>query len=167
MTAFLHALPRIVGGRSILSALLAASLAFAPTSVDARTETASQSARTFSHLRTRSLEYRLNWGVRAIRADRAYRKGATGKGVTIALLDTGIDGGPADLLANVSDRSIDVVRGSPRPSDDRRPRPADRKPARRPAGRQRRDGRRLRRNDPVHPGRCGWFLRRAVPDPGA
>ncbi|QAY75766.1 S8 family peptidase [Sphingosinicella sp. BN140058] len=108
MIASMQALARVAGDRFLIPTLLSLAL-LTPLAAEARTRPASESAKTFTQLRSRSLEYRMNWGVRAIRADRAYLAGATGKGVTIALLDTGVGGGPADLLANVSDRSVDMV----------------------------------------------------------
>ncbi|AUW57286.1 hypothetical protein C1T17_03450 [Sphingobium sp. SCG-1] len=54
-----------------------------------------------------SLEYRLSWGAGAVRADRAYRAGATGNGVVVAMIDTGL-GGP-NLFAHLSPASTDLV----------------------------------------------------------
>lgn len=59
--------------------------------------------------RLRSLEYRLNPALSIIGADRAYAKGATGSGVTIAVIDTGISGARPDLRPNLSPRSIDLI----------------------------------------------------------
>lgn len=56
-----------------------------------------------------SLEYRLSWGVKAVRATGAYRKGATGKGVVVAMIDTGIGPASAQLFSEVSPHSIDLV----------------------------------------------------------
>jgi subtilisin family serine protease len=60
--------------------------------------------------RQSSLEYRLSWGLGAIRADRAYAGGATGKGVTVAIVDTGVNGARQDVLTNLSPHSIDLVK---------------------------------------------------------
>ncbi len=57
-----------------------------------------------------SLEYRLSWGIGAIRADRAYAAGATGAGVTVALIDTGLSSTAAQLLGHVSPYSTDLVK---------------------------------------------------------
>lgn len=60
--------------------------------------------------RLHSLEYRLNPALSLLGADRAYAKGATGKGVAIAVIDTGVSRAPPDLLPNVSPRSVDLIR---------------------------------------------------------
>jgi subtilisin family serine protease len=57
----------------------------------------------------RSLEYRLSWGVGAINADSAYAKGATGSGVIVAMIDTGLGGTPAALFTHVSPDSVDLA----------------------------------------------------------
>jgi subtilisin family serine protease len=56
-----------------------------------------------------SIEYKLSWGVQASRADRAYSKGATGSGVVVATIDTGIDAGSAPQFGHLSPASIDLV----------------------------------------------------------
>ncbi|MDX3909945.1 MAG: S8 family peptidase [Sphingobium sp.] len=58
--------------------------------------------------RLNSLEYRLSWGAGAVRADGAYRKGATGAGVTVAMIDTGLELS-SGLFAHLSPASIDLV----------------------------------------------------------
>jgi subtilisin family serine protease len=63
-----------------------------------------------------SIEYRLSWGVEASRADRAYRKGATGRGVVVAMIDTGLEPASAGLFTDLSPASIDLV--SDRREDD-------------------------------------------------
>ncbi|MGK2284785.1 S8 family peptidase [Pedomonas sp. V897] len=54
-------------------------------------------------------EFHRNWGLMAIRATAAYEAGATGRGVTIAIIDTGIETAPPDVLRNVSPDSIDLI----------------------------------------------------------
>lgn len=56
----------------------------------------------------RSLEYRLSWGLGEIGAQRAYRKGNTGSGVTVAMIDTGLQGA-SSLFARLSPASTDLV----------------------------------------------------------
>lgn len=53
-------------------------------------------------------EYRRNWGLRAIHAAAAYEAGATGRGIRIAIIDTGIETAPPDVLRNISPLSIDL-----------------------------------------------------------
>ncbi len=53
--------------------------------------------------------YRMSWGVRAIGADRLHRLGLTGKGVTIAVIDSGLGPDTAGLARNLSNASIDIV----------------------------------------------------------
>jgi subtilisin family serine protease len=57
--------------------------------------------------RATSPEYLRSWGVRAVGADAAYRAGVTGRGVTIALIDTGVPAGAHDLA--VSRSSVDLI----------------------------------------------------------
>jgi subtilisin family serine protease len=56
-----------------------------------------------------SVEYRLSWGVEASRASRAYSKGATGNGVVVAMIDTGLDAASARLFRNLATASTDLV----------------------------------------------------------
>ena len=56
-----------------------------------------------------SVEYRLSWGVETSRASRAYSKGATGNGVVVAMIDTGLDAASARLFRNLSTASTDLV----------------------------------------------------------
>lgn len=67
-----------------------------------------------------SVEARLSWGVDASRAARAYRLGATGAGVVIAMIDTGLDPASAALFRHVSPDSIDLVPGRVADTGDRR-----------------------------------------------
>ena len=56
-----------------------------------------------------SLEYRLSWGIEAVNAARVYSKGVSGDEVTVALIDTGIAGVPANLFTKVSPHSVDLL----------------------------------------------------------
>jgi subtilisin family serine protease len=56
-----------------------------------------------------SLPYLLSWGVGASRADSAYRKGAAGQGVVVAMIDTGVDDSSAKMFRNLSAASTDLV----------------------------------------------------------
>jgi subtilisin family serine protease len=58
-----------------------------------------------------SRAYRLSWGVRAIGADRLHVLGITGKGVTVAVIDSGLGKDAAALAQNISNASIDIVPG--------------------------------------------------------
>jgi subtilisin family serine protease len=53
--------------------------------------------------------YRLSWGVRAIGADRLHQAGITGKGVTVAVIDSGLGADAAGLAKNLSNASIDII----------------------------------------------------------
>jgi subtilisin family serine protease len=53
--------------------------------------------------------YSLSWGVRAIGADRLHHLGVTGKGVTVALIDSGLGPDAAGLSRNLSNASIDII----------------------------------------------------------
>ena len=58
-----------------------------------------------------SQEFQRNWGVADSRAYAAWEAGATGKGVTVAVVDTGIDINHPDLAVNISSASTDIVAG--------------------------------------------------------
>jgi subtilisin family serine protease len=85
-------------GSALLSALLSLSLCAGPAL-----------AATNNQPRRHSLEYGLSWGVAASRATPAYRKGATGGGVVVAMIDTGLGTTPAEMFDNVSPASTDLV----------------------------------------------------------
>lgn len=70
--------------------------------------------------RRRSTEYGLSWGVAASRADLAYRRGATGSGVVVAMIDTGVGATPARLFDHVSAASTDLVSDRRTDGGDRR-----------------------------------------------
>lgn len=53
--------------------------------------------------------YRLSWGVRAIGADRLHQAGFTGKGVTVAVIDSGLGPDAAGLAKSLSNASIDII----------------------------------------------------------
>ena len=53
--------------------------------------------------------YRLSWGVRAIGADRLHALGLTGRGVTIAVIDSGLGAAAAGLEKNLSNASVDIL----------------------------------------------------------
>src|SRR5690606_22423290 len=55
-------------------------------------------------------EYRLSWGLAAVNAEPAYRAGATGRGVTVALIDCGLDDAQPELARNVR-ASMDLFAG--------------------------------------------------------
>lgn len=56
-----------------------------------------------------STEYLRNYGLAAMHTDAAYAAGASGSGITVAVLDSGVDHTQVDLAANVSSASIDAV----------------------------------------------------------
>jgi subtilisin family serine protease len=53
--------------------------------------------------------YRLSWGVRAIGADKLHALGVTGKGVTVAVIDSGLGPDATALSKNLSNASVDIV----------------------------------------------------------
>jgi subtilisin family serine protease len=59
----------------------------------------------------RSVEYGLSWGVSASHADRAYSKGVTGRGVTVAMIDTGVGSAATQLFGHLAPASVDLVPG--------------------------------------------------------
>lgn len=54
-------------------------------------------------------EFRRNWGLKATGAAAAYAMGATGRGIKVAIIDTGMEGASEDVLRNVSPNSIDLI----------------------------------------------------------
>lgn len=59
----------------------------------------------------RSGEYRRSWGLSVIDAYPAYAAGFTGRGVTIALIDVGMEGAQPEVRAALSDQSTDLLTG--------------------------------------------------------
>ncbi len=57
----------------------------------------------------RSGEYQRSWGLSVIEAYPAYSAGFTGRGVTIALIDVGLEGAQPEVRAALSDQSTDLV----------------------------------------------------------
>lgn len=55
-----------------------------------------------------SSEFQRSYGLGAIHADAAYQQGATGAGITVAVVDSGVNHTQADLATNVSALSTDV-----------------------------------------------------------
>jgi subtilisin family serine protease len=64
-------------------------------------------------------EYRKSWGLHAIGAPAAYAAGLSGKGVTVAVVDCGLEGARRDVRRNVSDRSTDIIGERTLPVADR------------------------------------------------
>jgi subtilisin family serine protease len=56
-----------------------------------------------------SFEYRMSWGLQSIEADRAYARGITGAGVTVAMIDTGVAAQRSAGLGNLSPLSTDLI----------------------------------------------------------
>ena len=67
---------------------------------------------------TGSLEFKKNDGLDIINAEAAYQRGATGAGVNVAVIDTGVDADHPDLANNISDDSIDIATGGSVVTDD-------------------------------------------------
>src|SRR5438874_2505861 len=55
-----------------------------------------------------SLEYKISWGLIAVNAEPAFRKGASGRGVTIALIDCGVEQSDPEFVVNLSSDSVDL-----------------------------------------------------------
>jgi hypothetical protein len=58
-------------------------------------------------------EYRQNWGLGAVSAISAYNAGFTGKGIRVAVVDTGIDVNNTELKANIDPASTNIVTNNP------------------------------------------------------
>jgi subtilisin family serine protease len=63
-------------------------------------------------------EYNASWGLGAIGASSAYAHGATGAGVPVGIVDTGIDRNHPEFAARLHPDSIDIVTGSAATLDD-------------------------------------------------
>jgi hypothetical protein len=63
-------------------------------------------------------EYRANFGLGALGTSSAYAAGATGRGVKVAVVDTGIDVDHPELAAQIAAASTDIVSGDPQMVDD-------------------------------------------------
>jgi subtilisin family serine protease len=96
---------------AVLALTIAQSLAiFEPSfAADRVARTAPPKPRKVPRPRSNSLEYRLSWGLGAIRADRAYARGLDGRGITVAMIDTGMTAASMGLFPNASPDSIDLV----------------------------------------------------------
>ena len=70
---------------------------------------APQSAAAPARPNINSDEWRRSWGLEAIHAQSAYQAGLSGKGVTVALVDCGMQNARRELRRNVSRQSTDVV----------------------------------------------------------
>jgi Subtilase family len=63
-------------------------------------------------------EYRANWGLGALHASSAYAQGATGRGITVGVVDTGIDLDHPEFAGQIASASTDIVSGDPAMVDD-------------------------------------------------
>jgi hypothetical protein len=63
-------------------------------------------------------EYRANYGLGAIHASSAYAGGATGQGVTVAVIDSGIDVDHPEFAGAIHPDSIDIVTDGPTFDDE-------------------------------------------------
>jgi subtilisin family serine protease len=63
-------------------------------------------------------EYNASYGLAAINASSAYATGVNGRGVTVGVIDTGIDRNHPEFAGAIASASIDIVSGSPDNLDD-------------------------------------------------
>jgi len=61
--------------------------------------------------RASSDEYKRSWGVRLVNPEPAFRAGFTGRGVTVAVIDTGLAWAQAEMKAGASLHSTDLIEG--------------------------------------------------------
>ncbi|MDP9938760.1 S8 family peptidase [Ectopseudomonas alcaliphila] len=65
----------------------------------------------------RTAEFQRTWGLSSIRAEHAYARGATGAGVTVAVVDTGVDIDHPELSGRIAPGGEWVRDGGPRMTD--------------------------------------------------
>jgi len=65
-----------------------------------------------------SQEYQRNYGLALISTNYAYQQGATGTGVTVGVIDSGVNHLQADLEGGVSSASVDIVAGRNAPDGE-------------------------------------------------
>ncbi len=63
-------------------------------------------------------EYRANYGLGVLRASSAYAAGATGRGITVGVVDTGIDVDHPEFAGQIAAASTDIVTGDSQLLDD-------------------------------------------------
>ena len=63
-----------------------------------------------------STEYTRNYGLAAIQASAAFSAGGTGKGITVAVIDSGVQANPPDLEGAISSASTDIIAGRNQPN---------------------------------------------------
>lgn len=59
--------------------------------------------------RRTSAEYLRSWGLRLVDAEPAFQDGLTGRGVTVALIDTGLSLAPEEVVRHASPASTDLI----------------------------------------------------------
>ncbi len=64
----------------------------------------------------KNLEFDRSYGLAAIHADAAYRAGATGRGVIVAVIDGGVGPDQIDIGPNLSSASTDIIAGRNKPA---------------------------------------------------
>jgi subtilisin family serine protease len=99
------------GGRRPLGKIVAAGLglALAAHAVVAGAATPDGSTAKADSETPSARAYRLSWSVRAVGADKLHALGVTGKGVTVAVIDSGLGADAAELSKNLSNASIDII----------------------------------------------------------
>jgi subtilisin family serine protease len=110
-----HGSPRRKGAIALLMATLAA-LSLVGSASLAQSMFGSETARgpkakakRVERPKLNSWEYRMSWGLQSIEADRAYARGITGAGVTVAMIDTGVSSQRIKGLGNLSPLSTDLI----------------------------------------------------------
>jgi subtilisin family serine protease len=105
-----RAMPLLISSLAALSLLGSAGLAASQSLLSGESASGPKpKVKRVARPKLNSIEYRLSWGLQSIEADRAYARGITGAGVTVAMIDTGLESQRSKGLGSLSPLSTDLI----------------------------------------------------------